>query len=123
MTREMIGGREQEAFQSRGFRGEVLDQGRIFCGSEKIIGGHEFSGFQVAGDFEHSLAFAHGERLFENLAIGELPKNVVSGSGPIEKIFAGFQRTTRMTASVKFKGDGAADGAFPLEQACYAPTR
>ena len=113
----MIGGGEQEAFQSCGLRGDVVNQGRIFCGAQEIAGGHEFSGFQVAGDIEHGFAFADGEGLFEYLAVGELPKNVVSGSGVIEKIFAGFQGTARMAAGVKFKGDGAADDTFSFEKA------
>src|ERR1700675_819887 len=105
----MIGGGEQEAFQSCGLRGDVVNQGRIFCGAQKIAGGHEFSGFEVAGDIEHGFALAYGERLFEYLAIGELPKNVVSGGGAIEEIFAGLQGTARMATSVKFKSDRVAD--------------
>src|ERR1700730_6989917 len=102
----MIGGRKQEAFQSCGFGCDVLDQGRIFCCTQELVGGHELSGFEVAANIEHCFTFAYGERVFEYLAIGELPKNVMSGGGAIEEIFAGLERATRMAASVKFKGDG-----------------
>src|ERR1700681_4687515 len=108
----MIGGGEQEAFQSCCFGGDVLNQGRIFCGTQEFAGGHELSSFQVAGDVEHGFAFAYGERLFEYPAIGELPKNVMSGGGAIKEIFTGLQGTARMATSVKFKGDGAADDTF-----------
>src|SRR4030081_1362533 len=101
----MIGGREQETFQSCGLGGNVLNQGRIFCGSQEFASGHEFSGFEVACDIEYGFAFTHGEGLFEYLAIGELPKNVMGGGGTIEEIFAGLERTTRMPTSVNFKSD------------------
>src|ERR1700676_2839393 len=101
----MISGWEQEAFQSCGLSGDVVNQGRIFCGTQEIAGGHELSGFEVAGDIEHGFAFAHGEGLFEYLTIGELPKNVVSGGGAIKEIFAGLERATRMAASINLKGD------------------
>jgi len=68
------------------------------------------------------VAFTYGERLFEYLAIGELPKNVVSGSGAIEEIFASLQGTARMAASVNFKGDGTADDAFSFQKARDAAT-
>src|ERR1700730_18021975 len=108
----MIGGGEEEAFQSCGLRGDVVNQAGILGRSQEIDGGHEFSGFQVAGDIEHGFAFAYGERLFEYLAIGELPKNIVSRRGAIEEIFAGLRGTTRMGTSVKFKGNGGGDATF-----------
>src|SRR5580704_3027499 len=118
----MIGGGEQEAFQSCGLRDDVVNQGRIFGGTQKVAVGHKFSGFEVAGDIEHSVAFAYGEGLLEYLAIGELPKNVVSGGGTIEEIFAGLQGTARMAAGVEFKGHGTADDTFSFQQAGDAAT-
>src|ERR1700736_1475263 len=118
----MIGGGEQETFERYGLRGDVVNQGGIFGGAQEIAGGHEFSGFQIVGDIKHGFAFAHGERLFEYLAIGELPKNVVSRRGAIEEIFAGLQGTTRMATSVKFKGNGAADDTFSFEKPCDTAT-
>lgn len=122
MTRQVIGGREEETFQSFGLRVDVVNQGRVFCGAQEIVCGHELSGFQVVRDIEHGLAFTYGERLFEYLAIGELPKDVVSGGSVIEEIFAGLQGTARMATGVKFKGNGAADNTFSLEKACDAAT-
>jgi hypothetical protein len=55
--------------------------------------------------------------LLEYLAIGELPKNIVSGGGAIEDIFAGLEGTTGMAASIKLKGDGTAHDTFSLEKA------
>src|ERR1700676_1994595 len=98
----MIGGGQQEAFQCCGFWGDVLNLGGIFGSAKEFVGGHEISGFEVARDVEHGFPFAAGEGLFEYLAIGELPKNVMSGGGAIKEIFTGLQGTARMAASVKF---------------------
>ena len=117
MPRQLIGRGEQESFQSFRVRRQIFDARGVLCGSQKIVGREKFRSFQFARDVEYRLAFAHRERQNIDFAMCQLPKNIFTGCGVIEKIFSGFKRTSRMTPRVKFERDCASNHAIFLQEA------
>src|SRR6202035_4154658 len=107
---------EEKTLESLCVGSHVANKIRRLCRGEKFIGGHQILGFQIVGNVKNSLAFANCKRVFVDVAIGNLPENVVTTDGMVEEIFTGLQATPGMTARVYLKCKGAADHARLLQQ-------
>lgn len=115
VRREIVGGREEKAFEGLCARGEVLDLRCIASGLQEFGGFHVVCGFEIVSDVENGVAFLDGERLLVDFAVGELPENLLAGEGVIEEVFAGYRRPPWVSPGVNLKGDGAADDALLLK--------
>src|ERR1051326_9432575 len=115
MARQLICRGEKKSFQRRGLRRQIMNDFRIFRGSQKFIRIEEFSVLKFACDVEHGFAFANGKRALVHVAIRQRPENVFTTNRAIEMIFARLQRAPGMLARVNFEGDRSEEHTSELQ--------
>src|SRR6266404_5332672 len=71
------------------------------------------------GDIKDGFAFADGKGLLVNVAVGNLPEDIVAADGMVEEIFASLQTPLWMASSIHLESGGATDYAILLQQAGY----
>src|SRR6266403_2887538 len=69
------------------------------------------------GDIKDGFAFADGEGLLVNVAVGNLPEDVVTADGMVEEILASLQTPFWMASSIHLERGGATDYAILFQQA------
>jgi len=116
MAGKLVGCREKKSFKGSGLGRKIADQGGVAGGLQEFVGHHDFCGFQFARDVEYGLAFAHGEGLFINLPVGQLPENFLTAERMVEEVLSGNRRALGVAPFVYLKGDGAANHSVVLEQ-------
>src|SRR6266568_4841398 len=121
MSWKFIRRRKEKAFESLRARRKIMNQPGVACGIKKIARAHELSRFEFVGDVKHRFAFAHRERLLVDLAVRELPEDLLAGHGTIEKVFPGLQGALRMPPCINLKRRRAAHHAICSQQIRHMP--
>ena len=123
VARELVGGREEKAFESFRARSEIGDQRGIPRGAQKILAAADSLLLKLTGDVEDRPAFGNGDDVDENLAARDLPENLPGVDLVVEQIFARLKRAAEMPVAEERKGEAVANNVILAEYPGNAPAR